>query len=233
VVLDPITGGGKTPAQWGEVYSEHLLITTSRTLAGIGNRTISVPGDVQDLVEAVHGDSGDFDWNTPGGSEAKAWTAHKGKEMAERSMAGLLAVPRARSVSALHDLHNLPGEEDEWEVSTRLGADSVRLLCAYVHEDGRVNLDVEGEHPLPQAAPDGKMPVSLVREVMRRTMAVRADWLKEAAPDSIAPPKSWTQHPMLADLRVLYQPVQGGNAQPVKIGGKTLRLDKDLGLVRK
>ncbi|MER5996647.1 CRISPR-associated helicase Cas3' [Streptomyces viridosporus] len=233
VVLDPITGGGTAPRQWGEVYSEHLLATTSRTLAGIGGGNISIPGDVQDLVEAVHGDSEDFDWNTPGGSEARAWTAHRGKEMAERSMAGLLAVPRARSVSALHDLHNLPGEEDEWEVSSRLGADSVRLLCAYVHNDGRVTLDVEGEHLLPQAAADGKMSVSLVREVMRRTMAVRADWLKGADPDSIAPPKSWTQHPMLADLRVLHQPVQGGSAQPVKAGGKTLRLDKDLGLVRK
>ncbi|MGW3683352.1 CRISPR-associated helicase Cas3' [Streptomyces prasinus] len=233
VVLDPIAGGGKTPAQWGEVYSEHLLATTSHTLAGIEGGTISIPGDVQNLVEAVHGNNEDFDWNSPGGSEAKAWTAHRGKEMAERSMAGLLAVPRARSVLALHDLHDLPGEEDEWEVSTRLGADSVRLLCAYVHKDGRVTLDLEGEHLLPQAAPDGKMPVSSVREVMRRTIPVRADWLKEANPDSIAPPKSWTEHPMLAELRVLHQPVQGGSAQAVKVGGKTLRLDEDRGLVRR
>ncbi|MFJ2766087.1 CRISPR-associated helicase/endonuclease Cas3 [Streptomyces prasinus] len=114
VVLDPIAGGGKMPAQWGEVYSEHLLATTSHTLAGIEGGTISIPGDVQNLVEAVHGNNEDFDWNSPGGSEAKAWTAHRGKEMAERSMAGLLAVPRARSVLALHDLYDLPGEEDEW-----------------------------------------------------------------------------------------------------------------------
>jgi CRISPR-associated endonuclease/helicase Cas3 len=233
VVLDPIAGGGKTPPQWVEVHSEHLLSTTSRTLAGIEGGTVSIPGDVQELVEAVHGDNEDFDWNTPGSSEAKAWTTHKGKDIAERSMAGLLAVPRARSVSALHDLHNLPGEEDEWEVSTRLGADSVRLLCAYVHEDGRVTLDEEGEHPLPQAAADGMMPVSSVREVMRRTIPVRADWLKDADPDSIAPPKSWMQHPMLVDLRVLYQPVHGGSAQPVKVGSKTLRLDEDCGLVRR
>ncbi|MFI8307739.1 HD domain-containing protein [Streptomyces sp. NPDC085927] len=233
VVLDPMAGGGKTPQQWGEVYSEHLLTTTSHTLAGIGGGTISIPGDVQDLVEAVHGDNEDFDWNSPGGSEAKAWTAHKGKETAERSMAGLLAVPRARSVSALHDLHDLPGEEDEWEVSTRLGADSVRLLCAYVQEDGRATLDPEGEQLLPQVASDGKMPVSSVREVMRRTIPVRADWLKEADPDAVAPPKSWTKHPMLGELRVLRQPVQGGSVQAVKVGGKTLRLDEDLGLVRK
>ncbi|WP_258308922.1 HD domain-containing protein [Streptomyces sp. NWU339] len=233
VVLDPIVGGGKTPQQWGEVYSEHLLATTSRTLAGIEGGIISVPGDVQGLVEAVHGNNEDFDWNNPGGSETKAWTAHRGKEMAERSMAALLAVPRALSVRALHDLHDLPGEEDEWEVSTRLGADSVRLLCAYVQEDGRVTLDLGGEQLLPHAAPDGRMPVSSVREVMRHTIPVRADWLKEADPESIAPPMAWTEHPMLGELRVLRQPVQGGSAQVVKIGGKTLRMDEDLGLVRK
>ncbi|MEU3664499.1 CRISPR-associated helicase Cas3' [Streptomyces sp. NPDC032940] len=233
VVLDPVAGGGRTPRQWGEVYSEHLLATTSRTLAAVDHRTIAIPGDVQDLVETVHGDNDLFDWDSPGGREAKAWTAHRGKEIAERSMAGLLAVPRARSVSALHDLHDLPGEEDEWEVSTRLGADSVRLLCAYVQEDGRVTLDLQGERPLPQAEPDGTMPVAAVREVMRRTMAVRADWFAEADPGSVAPPTTWSEHPMLADLRVLHQPVQGGDTRAVKIGSKALRLDTDLGLLRR
>ncbi|WP_258039619.1 CRISPR-associated helicase Cas3' [Streptomyces sp. SM1] len=233
VVLDPIAGEGKAPRQWGEVYSEHLLSSTSRTLAEIEDGIISIPGDIQGLVEAVHGDGGDFDWNNPGGSEAKAWTEHKGKEMAERSMAGLLAVPRARSVSALHDLHNLPGEEDEWEVSTRLGADSVRLLCAYAQEDGRLTLDVEGEQPFPQAAKDGKMSVASVREVMRRTIPVRSDWLKDADPDGLAPPESWTEHPMLGELRVLRQSVRGRSVQAVDIGGKSLRLDNDCGLVRR
>ncbi|MFH8939537.1 CRISPR-associated helicase Cas3' [Streptomyces griseosporeus] len=233
VVLDPIARGGGVPKQWGEVYSEHLLEATSRTLAGIEEGTISIPGGVQDLVEAVHGDTPAFDWNDPGGSEARAWAAHKGKETAERSMAALRAVPRARSVSALHDLHHLPGEEDEWEVSTRLGADSVRLLCAYVQQDGRVTLDARGEQLLPEAASDGTMPVASVREVMRRTVPVRADWLNDADPGSIAPPESWAKHPMLGELRVLRQPVASGSVQEVKVGGRTLRLDEDLGLVRK
>ncbi|MGW2492575.1 CRISPR-associated helicase Cas3' [Streptomyces sp. NPDC001606] len=232
VVLDPIVRGGRMPEQWGEVYSEHLLATTSRVLAGIEGGVISIPGGVQDLVEVVHADSPDFDWNSPGSSEAKAWTAHKGKETAERSMAGLLAIRRARSVSALHDLHDLAGEEDEWELSSRLGADSVRLLCTYVHNDGRVTLDAAGEQLLPEAGSDGKMPVSSVREVMRRTIPVRADWFRQADPGSLAPPQSWTEHPMLAELCVLRQPVEGGRALAVKVGGKTLRLDQDLGLVR-
>ncbi|MGW7466994.1 CRISPR-associated helicase Cas3' [Streptomyces xantholiticus] len=231
VVLDPIAGGGGVPVQWGEVYSEHLLVTTSVTLAGIDG-VVSVPGDVQELVEAVHRDDERFDWDSPGSPRVKAWTAHKGKEMAERSMAGLRAVARARSISVLHDLHHLPGEEDEWEVSTRLGADSVRMLCVYVQEDGRTTLDLAGEDPLPDADPGAKMPVAAVRAVMRRTIPVRADWLRDASEDAINPPESWAEHPMLGDLRVLRQPVRLGAAQAVTVGGKALRLDEDLGLVR-
>ncbi|MFE7379463.1 CRISPR-associated helicase Cas3' [Streptomyces zhihengii] len=233
VVLDPIADGGRVPQQWGEVYSEHLLTTTSRTLHSLTNTTISIPDDVQHLVETVHGDGTNFDWNTPGGNDEKAWTAHKGKETAERSMAGLRAVPRARSTAALHDLHHLPGEEDEWELSTRLGADSVRLLCTYLHPDGTLTLDPEGTQPLPEATDGKKMPNASVRAVMRRTLPVRADWLTGADPDSIAPPPSWTDHPLLGELRLLRQPLYSGTAQAVPIGKHTLRLDEDLGLTRK
>jgi CRISPR-associated endonuclease/helicase Cas3 len=232
VVLDPLAGGGRVPVQWGEVYSEHLLDRTSRKLAEIEGGGIAIPDDVQQLVEAVHGDSEDFDWNNPGSREAKAWAEHKGKETAERSMAALCAVPRARQVARLHDLHKMEGEEDEWEISTRLGADSVRLLCAYAHEDGLLTLDAEGKQPLPEASEDGKVPASDVRQVMRRTIPVRAGWFRDADSDSVSPPSSWAEHPMLGDLRVVRQPVRGGEAQAVKVGDKTLRLDPDLGLVR-
>ncbi|MFD8690763.1 CRISPR-associated helicase Cas3' [Streptomyces sp. NPDC059651] len=232
VVLDPMAGGGRVPVQWGEVYSEHLLGKTSRKLAEIEGGGIAIPGDVQGLVEAVHGDSEDFDWNAPGSHKAKAWAEHKGKETAERSMAALRAVSRARQVGGLHELHHMEGEEDEWEVSTRLGADSVRLLCAYAQEDGQLTLDAEGKEPLPEANKDGRMPAPDVRQVMRRTLPVRADWFRDAEPDALSPPSSWAEHPMLGDLRVLRQPIHQGMAQAVKVGNKTLSLDKDLGLVR-
>ncbi|MFD5786730.1 CRISPR-associated helicase Cas3' [Streptomyces sp. NPDC127037] len=233
VVLDPLAGGGRMPAQWGEVYSEHLLGKTSRKLAEIDGGGIAIPDDVQGLVEAVHGDSEDFDWDVPGSREAKAWAEHKGKETAERSMAALRSVRRARQVAELHDLHDMEGEEDEWEVSTRLGAESVRLLCAYVQEDGQVTLDAEGKQPLPEAATkDGRMPAPAVRQVMRRTIPVRAEWFRDAEPDTLSPPSSWAEHPMLGDLRVLRQPIHQGKAQAVKVGDRTLRLDQDLGLVR-
>lgn len=232
VVLDPLAGGGRMPVQWGEVYSEHLLGKTSRKLAEIEGGGIAIPADVQGLVEAVHGDSEGFGWDDPGSREAKAWAEHKGKETAEQSMAVLRAVQRARQVRKLHDLHGMEGEEDEWEVSTRLGADSVRLLCAYTQENGQLTLDTEGKQPLPEAPKDGRMPAPSVRQVMRRTIPVRADWFRDAEPDSLSPPSSWAEHPMLGDLRVLREPVRQGKAQAVKVGDKTLRLDQDLGLVR-
>ncbi|MEU5718060.1 CRISPR-associated helicase Cas3' [Streptomyces sp. NPDC020403] len=232
VVLDPVAGGGRMPVQWGEVYSEHLLGKTSRKLAEIEGGGIAIPDDVQELVEAVHGGSEDLEWDVPGSSEAKAWAKHQGKETAERSMAALIAVPRARQVRELHDLHHLEGEEDEWEVSTRLGADSVRLLCAYAQQDGQLTLDVAGTQQLPDATTDGRMPASSVRQVMSRTIPVRADWFRDAGPDALSPPSSWVEHPMLGDVRVLRQPVRRGVAQAVKVGDMTLCLNQDLGLVR-
>ncbi|MEW2625786.1 hypothetical protein [Streptomyces sp. NPDC048106] len=147
-------------------------------------------------------------------------------------MAGLKAIPRARQVARLHDLHHLEGEEDEWELSTRLGADSVRLLCAYAQDDGRITLDIPGTQSLPEASQNGQMSAEAVREVMRRTIPVRADWFRDADPDRISPPESWKDHPMLGDLRILRLPILRGIAQAVKIGDKSLCLDVDLGLVR-
>ncbi|MFD5475386.1 CRISPR-associated helicase Cas3' [Streptomyces sp. NPDC127105] len=233
VVLDPLAQGGRMPMQWGEVYSEFLLSATSAKLGVRTSGKVSIPGEVQELVEAVHGDDGQtFNWDIPDGRLQAAWTAHWGKDLAERSVAGLVAVPKARHVAGLHALHSLPGEEDEWEAATRLGADSVRLLCAYLQDDGRRTLDLAGSEPIPDPGPGEKMPTSDVRAVMRRTIPVRADWLRADDGEQLSVPESWEQHPMLNDVRVLYQPVRDGRGQPVAVGGKTLHLDEDLGLVR-
>jgi CRISPR-associated endonuclease/helicase Cas3 len=234
VVLDPLSEGGEAPKQWGEVYSEFLLGTTSAKLSELADGLVSIPEDVQELVESVHGTGVEsFDWDAFDSWRKTAWTAHQGKELAEQGQAGLVAVCRARSVRGLHALHSLPGEEDEWEVATRLGAESVRLLCAYVQMDGRRTLDLAGTEPLPD--PSGGKPVSpaAVRAVMRRTIPVRANWFGAEDTELINPPKSWAEHPMLGDVRVLYQPVQDGAARAVVVGGRSLHLDEDLGLVRR
>ncbi|MER5582272.1 CRISPR-associated helicase Cas3' [Streptomyces asoensis] len=232
VVLDPLAEGGAVPRQWGEIYSEFLLDATSAKLGELAGKAVSIPDDVQELVESVHGTKAEsFDWDMSDRGTA-AWTAHQGTQLAQRGQAGLVAVCRARSVKGLHALHSLPGEEDEWETATRLGARSVRLLCAYAHADGRTTLDLAGGEPIPDPGAGQKMPAAAVRAVMRRTVPVSADWFHAEDTQGLAPPASWTEHPMLGDVRVLYQPVRHGSVHAVAVGGKTLRLDEDLGLVR-
>ncbi|MFI1884413.1 CRISPR-associated helicase Cas3' [Streptomyces jumonjinensis] len=236
VVLDPVVGAGGVPKRWGEVYSEYLLRLTSAKLQEPAHGSVSIPGDVQELVESVHGVGAEsFDWDNPDHEYRESWTAHAGTEMAGRGQAAMVAAPRVRMVYQLHDLHKLPGEEDEWEVATRLGAPSVRLLCAYVQENGRLTLDLAGREPLPDPDKEEgmKVPAAAVRAVMRRTIPVAADWFKGGeAEELVKPPGSWEGHPMLGDVRVLYQPVRNGTAEAVTVGGRTLHLDTDLGLVR-
>ncbi|GCD40872.1 CRISPR-associated helicase Cas3' [Streptomyces paromomycinus] len=233
VVLDPLAGGGSVPRHWGEVYTEHLLAATSAAVAALDGRTVAVPGEVQALVESVHGAAAEpVDWEALDARGRTAWSAHRGKELAERGQAGLVAIPRAQQVGGLHALHSLPGEEDEWETATRLGAESARLLCVYLHPDGRTTLDLDGQEPLPAAGPGDAVTAAAVRAVMRRTVPVRGTWFSGEDRERLAPPAAWGQHPLLSEVLVLCQPVVAGVPQPVAVSGKRLHLDEDLGLVR-
>ncbi|MEU2870163.1 CRISPR-associated helicase Cas3' [Streptomyces olivoreticuli] len=234
VVLDPLADGGAIPRQWGTVYPEYLLRETSQLLAERNGRPVSIPEEVQELVECVHGDRDDrFNWDKP--ERSAAWTAYVGEKLAQESIGQFVAIPPAAgrgAVYGLEDLHHLQGGEDEWEAATRLGADAVRLLCVYQDPRGKLTLDLAGEIPLPGTDAGGRMAAGDVRAVMRRTIPVRADWFPHDVVDAVKPPAAWSEHPMLGDLLVLRQPVADGAAQPVRIGRAGLRLDDELGLVR-
>ncbi|MDF3292369.1 CRISPR-associated helicase Cas3' [Streptomyces silvisoli] len=230
VVLDPLLDGGGVPRQWGEVYPEFLLAETSKALSELPRATVAIPGDVQDLVERVHGDRPElFHWDDPVRSEQ--WSAYVGKGLAERSVGGALVIPRPRGVRQLHQLHHLQGTEDEWDAATRLGADSVRLLCVYQQPDGTLTLDVGGDQELPQPGEDGRWAVKDVRRLMGKTIPVRAGWFSGER-ERCQPPTAWADHPMLSELLVLAQPVCDGQPQPVTVGRRQMWLDEELGLVR-
>ncbi|MFD9534687.1 CRISPR-associated helicase Cas3' [Streptomyces sp. NPDC060010] len=231
VVLDPVIGGGGVPRQWGEIYHEAVLRETSQALVGLGAKSVSVPDDVQELVERVHGTgSGRYDFDDPQASAA--WTAYAGKEAAQRGAGDMVVIPRARSVVGLDELHRTPGTEDEWQTATRLGADSVRLLCVYVHGDGRESLDVAGEVPLPSAEMNSSVSVADVRLVMSRTLAVNSEWFRDADGPTLKPPAGWAEHPMLGDLVLLRQQLRDGLPVPVAVGNRNIWLDEGLGLRR-
>ncbi|WP_369185402.1 HD domain-containing protein [Streptomyces sp. Y1] len=229
VVLDPVVDGGGVPEQWGEVYAEFLLVKTSQALSLPGRGSIAVPGDVPGLVEEVHGDRDGFiDWGDPRQSAARS--AFVGKRLAHQTAGEVIAIPRARQVAELRELHHLDGTEDEWEAATRLGADAVRLLCVYQHDGGNITLDPEGQQELPKPDDRGRMAVADVRAVMSRTIPVSETWFKGCADNHR--PEAWADHPMLSELLMLRQPTRNSVAQAVAVGDHSLRLDEDLGLVR-
>ncbi|MFF6956158.1 CRISPR-associated helicase Cas3' [Streptomyces sp. NPDC008317] len=229
VVLDPLLNGGAVPRQWGTVYPEFLLMETSGTLSERLSPIVAIPDEVQDLVEAVHGNRADrFDWTNP--EKSAAWSAYTGEILAQRAVGDVLVIPRAGTTRELRGLHHLQGTEDEWEAATRLGADSVRLLCLYAQPDGTLTLDVDGELSLPKAGEDGRIAIPDVRTVMGKTIPVRADLFRDDW-SAHQPPPAWMDHPMLGDLIVLEQPVHHGVAQEVAVGKRRMWLDPDLGLV--
>lgn len=232
VVLDPIAEGGAMPESWSTVYAEALLTETSEALAERAGRPVRIPHDVQDLVEHVHGDHQDrLDWERPENPKNAAWTAYFGDKLAQESQGQLTAIASVRKVVSLDALHHTKGVEDETRAATRLGAESVRLLCAYEQPDGRLTLDRAGESQLPDAGRGGRFAVRDVRAVMRRTIPVRADWFT-GHEGAHQPPADWSEHPLLGDLLVLRQPVRDGVVTAVQVGSRALYLDEELGLVR-
>ncbi|MFF1560976.1 CRISPR-associated helicase Cas3' [Streptomyces sp. NPDC058279] len=231
VVLDPLSGGGGVPRQWGEVYHEAVLFETSQALAERGVEPVRVPDDVQELVEGVHGvGSGRYNFDNPEASAA--WSAYVGQEAAHRGAGNMVVIPRARSVIGLDELHRTPGTDDEWQAATRLGADSVRLLCVYVHDGGRESLDLAGEIPLPCAAAGEAPTATDVRLVMGQTIPVNAQWFRDVDGGDFQPPPAWMEHPMLSDLVVLRQQIRDGQPVPVAVGRHRIWLEDDLGLRR-
>lgn len=231
VVLDPIADGGSAPMSWSTVYAEALLVETSNVLAERAGEPVRIPRDVQGLVERVHGDREDrFDWENPANSAA--WTEYFGEKLAQESQGRMIAIPRSAKVSSLDALHHTKGIEDEAQAATRLGAESVRLLCAYEHPGGQVTLDRAGKTELPAATSAGRLAVEDVRAVMRRTIPVRADWFA-GHEDDHQPPTGWSEHPLLGDLLVLRQPLRDDVVSAVQVGSWAMYLDDQLGLVRR
>ncbi|MGW3565914.1 CRISPR-associated endonuclease Cas3'' [Streptomyces sp. NPDC000941] len=228
VVLDPLSEGGGVPAHWGEVYPEFLLRETSEVLAGRGDKPVRIPEDVQDLVEEVHGDRTDrFDWEDP--ERSSIWSAYQGKNLALETVGRTVVIPGVRQVVGLDELHRL--EQDEWEATTRLGADSLRVLCVYRQPGGQLTLDEAGGNPLPVPEPGERIPATEVRRVMRRTTPVRSTWIGKTEAEQDVP-EVWGDHPLLADLVLLRHDVDAEGVRGVRLERGEFRLDPDLGLLR-
>ena len=216
---------GEPPKHWGDVYHAFLLNATSRLLADQGAAAIEVPAHVQHLVESVHGAGSWFDTEA-GQLERRISLA--GQTSAQESVGALAAVPAPTRINDLSELHR--GELDEISAATRLGADSVRVLCCYRHQDGSLTLDPEGALALPPLR--ATLSTAEVRAVMTRAIPVRQDWMRMRGPQH-DPPAAWREHPFLSEVALLVHDVADGRVGDVSVGKRMFHLDPELGLVRR
>ncbi len=204
VVLDPLDarGNGQPPRAWGSVYDPSLLQRTSLLLAGRTDDGIAVPGDIQGLVDAVYAEDFVDCLDDAALRELRRMdTLRQGEEMAETRLAEITSISAPGDITG--DLYPLTRPEagvSEELLTTRLGADSGRVLCLYEHHDGQLTLDPQGTHPLPSSGAHGPPRHALV-QIMAHVAPVPGRWLRGG--EGHPPPRGWDQQPVLRDLVLL------------------------------
>jgi len=224
VILDPHHDGSYAkPRRWGSVYHDYLLRATHLRLNGV--EMIRIPEDVQEHMEAVYSPTGIID---PQLKEEHA--DYRVDEMVGRQAAELWTIPDPGSLGDLSLLSE--SEIADGQAATRLGAESVRVLCCYLDPDGRQWLDPHRRHPLPHrgSGADGRFQPDDIRSLLKLSIPVRESLISGYEPDAERPAR-WEKTPWLSELRPLWFPIAPAGPHPIEIGGRLVRLDRDLGLI--
>ncbi|MGI5401467.1 HD domain-containing protein [Streptomyces sp. CA-135486] len=224
-VLQPLGAAGATavPAEWRTVEPAFLLHATAALLQAKNyDLQLGVPGDVQDLVEQVHGEDSPFAEETA--NLRRLLAGHLERSRAEEHLSAVHLIPPHDRVSALADLHRQ--YLTAAQAATRLGTLPRRLLPCYLTSGGELALDRAGTQSLPDQR---YLSPRQVRHILQHTVPVPAAWVARRGPQH-CPPASWEQHPLLADLVLLPTPACD-HAHSEHYGPHRLRMDDELGLV--
>jgi CRISPR-associated endonuclease/helicase Cas3 len=226
-VLHPVDGEGRTalPAGWHTLEPSFLTHATAALLGDPARRTVTLPDQVQQLVEQIHGDASDFARTVR--DLLQRHTAYQGTRTAEEHLSASHLIPPPERVSSLADLHrqHLTAQT----ATTRLGAMPQRLLPCYRTPGGTLTLDPAGTRPLPT----GKhLTPAEIRTILQHTLPAPAAWTARRGREHTTP-DTWHRHPLLADLVLLpHDPTQPPGT-PLRFDRHLLHLDPDLGLVHR
>ncbi|MEU6313792.1 CRISPR-associated endonuclease Cas3'' [Streptomyces sp. NPDC047014] len=225
VVLEPVGSNGETepPETWGDLYDHGLLLRTAALLKARADMPVAVPGDVQELVDAVYAEDFADRLDVAVLQDTRAFserlraldTQRKGGRLAEESLAWMTAVPAPADVDGDLSQLSVPSVEGVEELlTTRLGADSARLLCLFEQPDGRMSLDEGGRLLLPR---DGVSTRAALRQLVARLVPVPGRWTRGAEPVPAQPP-AWRKITTLRDVVLL--PLQSDPARPCRWTGQ-------------
>ncbi|MGW2886435.1 CRISPR-associated helicase Cas3' [Streptomyces griseoruber] len=228
VVLEPVGDNDDTlvPRTWGTVYDAGLLHRTAHLLRERAESGVAIPEAVQDLVDAVYAE--DFVDKLDGAAKRELQrmdAERQAGEAAESHLAKMVAVPAPPNVGGNLSLLSCRGAGVTEElVTTRLGADTGRVLCLYEQSDGTLTLDEAGTVPLPVGRQRGISHAEL-SQVMAYVAPVPGTWVRGAEGHPTSP--GWDKSPALRDLVLLrMQPDDGdaGEAWVGRHGSRTIRI---------
>ncbi|MGW6421447.1 CRISPR-associated helicase Cas3' [Nocardia sp. NPDC055053] len=206
------------PGGWPMVYPTSLLERTASLLAA--DREVEIPSDVQGLMEQVYDES--FADGQPSASDLDRIS----DERLARAVAEQVGIP---APGALVELAPLTFADLDPELySTRLGADSGRVVCCYTDAAGQRWLDAEHTValPLPTNGRDRLSPTQ-VKALLSKSIPVPCTWTRNLAVHN-QPPAGWAKHPLLCRVALLTATTFGA---AMSLGERECVLDHDLGLV--
>ncbi|NJP46499.1 CRISPR-associated endonuclease Cas3'' [Actinacidiphila epipremni] len=227
VVLEPVNDEDRTTPSptWGAVYHHSLLIRTAHLLR---SRTggIHVPGDVQEIVDAVYAEEFVDHLDDSAQAELRAKDAEfRAQEHAASHMAEVATIPRPADIDGnLHALSRREAGITEELLTTRLGADTGRLLCLYEQPDGTLTLDPDGTTPLPKGTSREEL-----TQIVSHVAPVPGDWLRGDSEQGLVP-TTWRKHTLLRDLVPLRMRPEGAGAWAGRHSTKTIVASEEVGL---
>ena len=209
IVLDPVNSEGEfaVPKEWGDVYDESLLRRTSRLLHERGTEAVEVPGDVQSLVDAVYAE--DFATvarlsDAAARQIARADGERLADEAAQRQGANMVGIcsPNDGRLRDLRELSEARASVDPALFTTRLGADSERLVCVYEQDSGVWTLDEAGRVPAPGLKGQSRVSRDQARLIAEYMIPVPGRYFGEGA-ELLEPPPAWKKNAVLRDWKLL------------------------------
>ncbi|TQN32696.1 CRISPR-associated Cas3 family helicase [Haloactinospora alba] len=216
------------PTPWTAIHAPSLLERTHRLLQEHG-ACVAIPDDVQALVEQVHD-------NPELAQNVKREYERIGEAMAQQAQANTAVVPRPAQLADQANLSAMTlNDFSDEAVATRLGAESVRVVCCFADANGRLWADAQRTRALAGTEPGHTAPLSAqeANEVMNLTIPVPGGtWYRELSAGEAAIPPPWRKHNHLSRLLLIRQPLaESGQWSEAVLGGHIWLLDKERGLI--
>ncbi|MCE7081677.1 CRISPR-associated helicase Cas3' [Streptomyces sp. ST2-7A] len=232
VVLMPMDAKGEPSVprfSMGAVYDPGLLHRTARLLQN-RDEGIAVPEDVQHLIDAVY--ARDF---TTGLGEATSRELDRmdeerlARDSAETHLARMTTIPAPFEIKCdLRPISRAEAGVSEELLTTRLGADTGRVLCLFEQPDGQPALRPQGSPNLPS---DWRSPSrNTLETIMQHVVPVPGSWLRGDT-DAEKLPDAWKKRSLLRDLTLLRFHDEGKGWQ-TRGGESPLTYSHDYGLER-